>query len=43
VYVDRFGLVGDRWLITHRRIEVDWAHERSRIIAPELARFSNEA
>ena len=23
-YLDRFGKVGDRWLITHRRIRLDW-------------------
>ena len=42
VYIDRFASIGDRWLIAHRRIKVDWAHERSRIIAPGLARFSNQ-
>ena len=43
VYVDHFAASGERWLIAHRRIKVDWAHERSRIIPPGLARFSNSS
>ncbi len=42
VYVDRFARVGDDWLIARRRIKVDWAHERSRVVDPSLARFSNQ-
>jgi len=42
VYIDRFAVVSGRWLIAQRRIKVDWAHERSRIVEPRLARVSNE-
>lgn len=29
-YVDRFVRAGDRWLIAHRRVSLDWAVEGSR-------------
>jgi hypothetical protein len=29
VYVDRFVKTGDRWLIAHRRVKVDWIDPRS--------------
>jgi hypothetical protein len=32
VYVDRFGRVGDDWLIAHRRIKIDWVHAHSLVI-----------
>lgn len=31
VYVDRFRKVGERWLIAHRRVKVDWRHPESRM------------
>ena len=30
VYVDRFVKTGDRWLIAHRRVKVDWIDPESR-------------
>jgi hypothetical protein len=32
VYVDRFVKAGERWLLTHRRVKVDWISERSTIV-----------
>lgn len=29
VYVDRFVKTGERWLIAHRRVKVDWTDPRS--------------
>lgn len=34
VYVDRFAKHGDRWLIAHRRIKIDWVHPASLVITP---------
>lgn len=30
VYVDRFARIADRWLISHRRVKIDWAAPESR-------------
>ena len=35
VYVDRFTKHGERWLISHRRIKIDWVHPGSLVIAPQ--------
>jgi SnoaL-like domain len=34
VYVDRFVRTGDRWLIGHRRVKVDWRDPRSVMARP---------
>jgi len=32
VYIDRFVRRGDRWLIAHRRVKIDWQAENSAIL-----------
>ncbi len=36
MYVDRFERRGDRWLIVHRRIKLDWIAPNSLVLDPSL-------